>query len=321
MQIINSTDAPSKNTAILLWGPAASRKTEVPLRYFPHPLIIDVEGKAQHAVGVEGVQDFLMVQTKDVYEILDVLEELTLGNIKFEDGSPVETVSIDSSSVLWSVRQEAGSMMAEKRAKKYAKGKAVDPDTVQMSMLDWNKVKRPLKRLMTKLNNSPIRYFVITAREKPLYQEIKQGGRTELQRVGEQPDLQRGVEYEVDVAFRFFNDVPWKCRVTRTRGLLEAIMPIGTEFSEFPHEALIQYATGSGPQIQDDLVVAADQAEKDRTKSRNDLIDYGKDQGLTAEQIAEALKEKGLKFESDNWDEMTAVLKKYATEDEPNHVV
>jgi hypothetical protein len=174
---------------------------------------------------------------------------------------------------------------------------------------------------MTRLNNSPVNYFVITAREKPLYQEIKQEGRTELQRIGEQPDLQRGVEYEVDVAFRFFNEAPWKCRVTRTRGLLEEIMPIGTEFDTFPHEALIQYATGAGPQMQDDLEVAADQAEKDRTKSRNDLIDHGRDLGLTAEQIAEALKEKGLKFESDNWDQMIAILDAYAAEEEPGHTV
>ena len=102
--------------------------------------------------------------------------------------------------------------------------------------------------------------------------------------------------------------------MTRTRGLLEEVMPIGTEFDEFPHQVLIDYATGTGPRVQDDLVVAADQAEKDRTKSRNDLIDYGKDQELTAEQIAEALKEKGLKFESDNWDTMTATLDKYAEE-------
>jgi hypothetical protein len=315
MRIISSTEAPSKNLAILLWGPAASRKTETPLRYFPHPLIIDVEGKAHHAIGVEGVQDFLMVQTKDVYEILDVLEDLADGKIKFEDGSPVETVSIDSSSVLWSVRQEAGAIMAEKRAQRYAKG-SVDPDSVTMTMLDWNKVKRPLKRLMTKLNNSPVKYFVITSREKPLYEEIKQGGRTELQRVGEQPDLQRGVEYEVDVSFRFMPGDPWKCRVTRTRGLLDAIMPLGTEFDEFPHEALIAYATGVGVDVQDEVDVAATQAEHDRTKTREDLIDHGKDLGLTAEEIAEALKAKKLKFNARKWDQMTAALKEFAEKKE-----
>ena len=312
MRIISSTEAPSKNVAILLWGPAASRKTETPLRYFPHPLIIDVEGKAHHAIGVEGVQEFLMVQTKDVYDILDVLEDLAAGKIKFPDGSPVETVSIDSSSVLWSVRQEAGAMMAEKRAQKYAKGSNIDPDSVTMSMLDWNKVKRPLKRLMTKLNNSPVKYFIITAREKPLYEEIKQGARTELKRIGEQPDLQRGVEYEVDVAFRFLPENPWKCRVTRTRGLLEAIMPIGTEFNEFPHETLIQYATGEGTIVQDEVTVAADQAEKDRTKTRNDLLDQGRELGLTAEEVAEALKAKKLKFNATKWDAMTAAMEEFA---------
>ncbi len=315
MRITHSSEAPSKNLAILLWGPAASRKTETPLRYFPHPLVIDVEGKAHHAIGVDGVNDFLMIQTKDVYEILDVLEQLSEGKIKFPDGSPVETVCIDSASVLWSVRQEAGAIMAESRAARYARGN-VDPDTVTMTMLDWNKVKRPLKRLMTKLNNSPVKYFIITAREKPLYEEIKQQGRTELQRVGETPDLQRGVEYEVDVAFRYLPGTPWKCRVTRTRGLLEAIMPLGTEFEEFPYETLIQYATGEGVQIQDEVDVARDQAEHDRTKTRNDLVDYGKDKGLSAEQIADALKAKKLKFNARKWEDMVAAVDEFASQAE-----
>ena len=299
MRIISSTDAPSKNLAILLWGPAGSRKTETPLRYFPHPLIIDVEGKAHHAIGVEGVQEFLMVQTKDVYDILETLDDLAAGKIKFPDGSPVETVSIDSSSVLWSVRQEAGALMAEKRAIRYAKQNVtVDPDNVNMTMMDWNKVKRPLKRLMTKLNNSPVKYFVITAREKPLYKEIKSGGRTE------------------DVAFRFIPDAPWKCRVTRTRGLLEQIMPTGTEFSEFPHETLVQYATGEGATVQDEVEVAEDQAEKDRTKSRSDLLDHGKELGLTAKEVAEALKVKSLKFNSKDWDIMLAAVAEFAEKKE-----
>lgn len=312
MRIISSTDAPTRNTAILLWGPAASRKTETPLRYFPHPLIIDVEGKAHHAIGVDGVQEFLMVQTKDVYEILDVLDDLAAGKIKFPDGSDVETISIDSSSVLWSVRQEAGAMMAEKRAEKYARGTAVNPDDINMTMMDWNKVKRPLKRLMNKLNNSPVKYFVITAREKPLYQEIKSGNRTELQRIGEQPDLQRGVEYEVDVAFRLLPGPPWKCRVTRTRGLLDAIMPIGAEFDEFPYEALIQYATGTGAILQDEVELAREQAEHDRMKSRSDLVEHGKSLGLTAKDVAEALKDKDLKFESEKWPEMVAAIDEFA---------
>jgi hypothetical protein len=311
MRIIDSTQAPSKNLAILLWGPAAARKTETPLRYFPHPLVIDVEGKAQHAVGVKGVQDFLMVQTKDIYEILDVLEDLGAGKIKFKDGSPVETVSIDSASVLWSVRQEAGSLMAEKRATKYARG-GVDPDSITMTMLDWTKVKRPLKRLMTKLNNSPVKYFVITAREKPLYEEVSVNGKTELTRVGETPDIQRGVEYEVDVAFRFLSGPPWKCRVTRTRGLLDELMPVGAEFTEFPHKELIAYATGVGAHMDDEVEVAEKQAEHDRTRSRNDLIDFGKEQGLNAEEIAEALKTKGLKFDPDKWVEMEAAIAEFA---------
>jgi hypothetical protein len=310
-KIIDSSDPITRNLAILEWGPPASRKTETPLRYFPHPLVIDVEGKAHHAIGVDGVQDFLMVQTKDIYEILDVLDDLGNGRIKFKDGSPVETVSIDSASVLWSVRQEAGSLMAEKRAARYSQGN-VDPDAITMTMLDWTKVKRPLKRLMTKLNNSPVKFFFITAREKPIYEEIKMGGKTELKKMGETPDLQRGVEYEVDVAFRFLTETPWKCRVTRTRGLLDSIMPLGTEFTEFPYKTLIEYATGEGVKLQDEVEVAEAQAEKDRTRSRDDLIDFGKDCGLEAKEIAEALKAKGLKFNPEQWTEMEEAIKEFA---------
>lgn len=311
-RIISSTEAPTKNLAILLWGPAASHKTETPLRYFPNPLVLDVEGKAHHAIGVEGVQDFLMQQTKDVYDILATLDELGENKITFPDGSPIETVSIDSGSVLWSVRQEAGSIMAEERAARYRRGN-VDPDAVTMTMLDWTRVKRPLKRLMTKLNNSPVKYFFVIAREKPLYEEIKKaGGGTELQRIGETPDIQRGVEYEVDVAFRFFPGPPWKCQVTRTRGRLEEIMPIGTEFNEFPYQTLIDYATGIGAEQQDEIDVAAAQADRERTRTKSDLVQYGRDRGLEPADVAEALKSKDLKFDSKKWDEMKAAVDEFS---------
>lgn len=314
MNIISSKDDLSRNLAILLWGPAGSRKTETPLRYFPYPLVIDTEGKAHHAIGVDGVQEFLLAQTKDVYEILDVLEQLAAGEIKFPDGNPVQTVAIDSASVLWAVRQEAGSLMAERRAKRY-KGN-VNPDDVTMTMLDWTKVKRPLKRLMTKLNNSPVKYFFIISREKPLYEEVQQGGKKELKRVGETPDLQRGIDYEVDVAFRYLPGDPWMCEVTRTRGLLQQIMPSGTQFSEFPYETLLDYATGTGLVQQDEIEVAASQAEKDRTKTKHDLVEYGKEKGLTAKDIADALKGAKMDFNEEQWDEMKEVVDDFVQEND-----
>lgn len=311
MLIQSSTSPLTRNLAILLWGPAASRKTETPLRYFPRPLVIDTEGKAQHAIGVPGVKEFLMVQTKDVYEILNVLDQLASGEILFPDGAPVETVSIDSGSVLWSVRQEAGSIMAEKRAAKRAHGGAVDPDAVTMTMLDWTRVKRPLKRLMTRLNNSPVKYIFVMAREKPLYEEIKSGQRTELKKVGETPDIQRGIEYEVDMAFRFRLTKPWTCEVTRTRGLLENIMPIGTTHQEFPASELLEYATGEGVDVQDEVAVAEEQVEKHEPKSRADLVEYGREKNLTNKDIAAALKQAGIRFNGKKWDEMTAAVDAY----------
>lgn len=56
------------------------------------------------------------MKTKNAREIAETLDKVSEGKIKFPDGKPVETVAIDSWSVVWSVAQEVAAVSAEKRA-------------------------------------------------------------------------------------------------------------------------------------------------------------------------------------------------------------
>jgi len=318
--IVLSTDIKSKNLKILLRGPYSSRKTETALRYFPHVLILDTEGNADQCVGLEEIPPFLRIETKDVYEILNVLDDVIAGEIKFPDGSEVETVCIDSITVLWSVRQEVGAMLAEKRAVKYARGKDIDPDAVNLAQLDWVKAKRPLKRLHAKFNASGIKYLILTAREKDKFEEkVKEGGRKELVKVGTMMDGMKGLEYEVNIAFRMFNTEPWKCEITKVQGVLGTLFPQGTTYPEFPHKELIKYASKfkvKKGKVAGEVEVAEEQLERELKHTQKNLIAIAKENGIGTKEVAAVLKAAGIKkFDADQWDEMVEAVKNYKPEE------
>ena len=306
-----SENVDTRSIKILAWGPTASRKTETPLRYFPHVLVIDCEGNTDQCVGMPEIPSFMRVKTKDVYQILDVMDKVAAGEITFPDGSPVETLVIDGASVLWSVRQEVGSLNAEKRARKYGN---TDPDAANMVQLDWVIAKRPLKRLHARLNNPGVKYVFVTAREKDEYQEIdKPGGKKELVKMGTMMDAMRGIDYEVNIGFQFFNDIPWKCKVVKVQGTLGSMFPLGTELAEFPHEELLAYATGTGEIIEDDVAVAERNLEREEDKTQTDLLTWArKFNGSTPKDVAKALKAAGIEsFDATRWDDMIEAIQEF----------
>lgn len=309
-QIEFSGDVQGRNLKLMLWGAPASRKTESILRYFPDVLLIDCEGNSDHCIGMPEIPDFLRVITKDVYEILDVLDQVAAGEIRFPDDRPVQTVGIDGASVLWSVRQEMGSLLAEKRAIKRAKG-AVDPDEVHMTQLDWVVAKRPMKRLHARMNNPGVKYFIVTARSKDLWEEVVSQGRKELKKVGLTADAMRGLDFEVNMVLQMFNTVPWKAEVIKVQGALGTLFPVGTELSQFPASELLAYATGGGSAVEDEITVAEQQAERETGRTQHKLLEIGKKQGLGAKDVAEALKRENLTFEADNWKKMVEVIEAY----------
>jgi hypothetical protein len=303
-----STDIKNRGLKILLWGAAGARKTETGLRYFPDCFIVDIEGNANQCVGVPEIKPFLRQATKDPYEVMEILDNLAAGKIKFPDGTKVQTVILDGMSVLWNVRQEVGALNAEKRAKKY-KANAT-PDEATMTQLDWVLAKRPLKRISARLNNPGVKFVILTAREKDEYKEVMKDGKKELVKVGVVMEAMRGLDYETNAVFHMRNTTPWSCVVEKSQGLLGSIYPRGTELKDFPWKQLLDYATGVGVAQQDETEVAAKNLEQEVGREQADLMKIGKDRGMSLKDIADALKAAGIeKFDPERWDEMEKAVR------------
>ncbi len=240
-QITSSTAIKKRNTKIFLWGDTGTRKTEFALRHLPDCLIIDAEGNADACVGMDDVPEFMHIEEKDAYKVAEIIEEVSAGLIKFPDGRPVQTVIIDSVTVLYAVRQDAGAIRALERVKRYKKT-ATDDDAT-LTPMDWGIIKRPLKRINGAINGAKIPFVVLISREKPLMKEVKTGGRTEMIQDGWMFDAMKGSDYEANLAFHFQKrSAAWTATVTKVQGALSKYFPMGKVFKELDGTELLAYA-------------------------------------------------------------------------------
>lgn len=297
--ITSSRNVTQRNIKIMLWGATATRKTETPLRLFPHVLLIDAEGNSDQCVDNPEIPEFLVVKTKDPRMILKVIDQVAAGKIKFADGSPVETLVIDSWTVIWSVQQEFANANAEKRAAKYNRA-VEDANTTQ---LDWGLAKRPMKQITNRMNNSPVKFLILTAREKALYKEG-----ADLVKIGEQPDCVKGTEYEMNLVLRLINaEGKWSYETTKVQGTLSNIFPLGKKGAKFPIGELLAYASKVKPVAvteKGEDEIAGEQAEE-ANHTKEDLIAYGKEKGLDLAGIGQALKGAGFAgVDLTRWTEM-----------------
>lgn len=308
-----SSNVQNRHVKLLFWGATGTRKTESVLRNFPQVLTIDAEGNTDQCVDmVDVIPPFLRVKTKDTRKVMEVLDQVATGKIRFPDGSPVETVCIDSVSVLWSVQQEVAAVNAEKRAKRYNK----NLDEATMTQLDWVIGKRPLKRIYARLSSSPIKYLVMIAREKDLYKEKE--GSNELIKIGVQPDCMKGLDYDMNLVMHFLFDEggKWKAEVTKVQGGLGRIFPHKSIHNEFPYAKLAEYAK---------KIVASETAEEDETevaekvveheeqltqpKTQAELIKYARSYGLEPRNLGSILQGAGFKeFDPNKWEDMKAAI-------------
>ena len=101
-----SAEVIPSNIKYLFWGDTGTFKTETILRNFPNILFIDVEGNAQHCTHMKEIPPFLYVKTKDVNKVLKIIDAVAEGKLKMQDGSPIETVAIDTATILWAIQQD-----------------------------------------------------------------------------------------------------------------------------------------------------------------------------------------------------------------------
>lgn len=310
MSIELSSNIKNRNLKLMFWGATATRKTETILRNFPNVLLIDTEGNSDQCIGVPEIPDFLRLKTKNAREIMDVLDKVAEGKIKFPDGKPVETVAIDSWSIVWSVAQEVAAVSAEKRAEKNRR----DIDEATMTQLDWVIAKRLPKRILNRLNGTPIRYFVLVAREKDLYEQKG----SELVKNGVTPDVIKGTEYEMNLVLHFgFEGNKWFYQTTKVQGALSKIFPYMEKGNTFPIKDVVKYASTYEPenkrQKDDEEIASEIVSAETQAKTYAELLEYGSGFGYDKDGIGSILKKAGFTtFKVENWDAMRSAIKETA---------
>jgi hypothetical protein len=272
--ITPSKQVKPRHLKLLFWGNTGTRKTESILRHFPAVLFIDIEGNAEHCTQMEEIPEFLYVRTKDLDEIIDLIDQVAAGRIKMPDGSPVLTVALDSVSVLWTIRQDTRAVIAEARAARFNRS----AEDANFTQLDWTMAKRPLVRLNARLNNCPIKYVVFTAREQDAYQN-DDARKDVIRKIGVKPAAIKGLEYEMNVVLhmRFPEPAPgkrgpWECEVTKVQGALGRQLPVGQVLREFPAATLLSYTghlTGQGGAEQDEQDIAERHAARESAAPRS----------------------------------------------------
>jgi hypothetical protein len=300
-----------RNLVIAQWGDRGTRKTENVLRNFPKVLLIDTEGNATMCVDMPEIPPFILIQTKDCREIDQILGDVMAGKIKFEDGSLPVTVCIDTVTILWAVQSEVASMLAEKRANK---------DAAIITPVDWTRAKRPLKKIYNKLNNCPIKYVVLNAREKDL---TKDDGYGNPQKIGFTLDAMKGLGYEVNLELRCQTDEggKWSYKVSKVQGSLGKIFPMNSSKNVFDFDALFNYAENIIPSTgtqKDDQQIAAkivSEEEDEKPKVMADLVTYAQSVGLEPNMVGQILKGAGYTgFKPELYDKFVVALQNYVQE-------
>lgn len=302
-----SENVQTRNIKGLLWGGTGTWKTETVARNFPGLLLIDAEGNSDHLVKNPLIPPFLRVKTKDVRKIFSVFDAVIAGKVKMPDGSPIQTFCVDSISVLWSVQSEVAASLAEQRAAKYSRS----ADGALITLQDWGKAKRPLKSLLTRFNNAPIRYLILIAREKDLFE----GEGNDLKRVGVTPDVIKGTEYEMNFCIHtgFDTDKKWFGEVTKVQGKLGTVFPFGKRLPRFPIEALLAYAQEelhpAAGNSEDETDLAGQIASEDApVKTKQRLLEIAAEKGLDGQGVKRALEGAGLTYDVEKWDEMIKAI-------------
>ncbi len=275
---VSSKTVKARNKKVVLWGAHGTRKTEAILRHFPNVLLIDIEGNADQCVDMPEIPEFLLIKTKDVDVIREILADVRSGKLKMPNGSPIQTVAIDGYTVLWMVRQEVAANLAEARV---AKWNNPSPETADISMREWNIAKRPMKEFATDLANCPVPFLVITAREKDLM--VKRPGSKrddDLVKAGFTMDAMKGLEYEANLVLRMAYEEPepgrrgdWYCEVAKVQGSLSKTMPIGKRFKTFPIVEIIEHAktlTGEAGNAESEIELAKAQAAREEARKKGE---------------------------------------------------
>jgi hypothetical protein len=176
----------------LIYGPPGGGKTHLGLTSPGRVAVIDTEGGTAFfaaRVGRYSLHPFDVLPTKTFAEVEAAVDYLG------SNPGLYETLLIDPVTVLYETLQDAAQMRRKETNRRKGGGREVDdPDLEQ---LDWQRIKRSYKRLMTDLVNLPM-HVMVTAREREVTEE--RGDRRV--HVGWKPDAEKSTAYYFDIVLR-----------------------------------------------------------------------------------------------------------------------
>lgn len=312
-----STAVKERHLKILFSGPAGGGKTEMILRNFPGVALFDTEGNSDMCLDHPAIPPFFQVKTKDIRKIQAGIQAARKP-VTLPGGVPLQTIGIDSGSILWNEQTDVAAYLAEQRAQRNHK----DIDTANITQNDWTKAKRPLKRLMLEFSLTMIPFLVMTAREKDLYEEVAGfGDSKELKKIGVVPDLVKGSIYDFNLAVRLFVENGKRCyEIIKVQGSLGEIFPMGSKGTNFPVEKLLEYAKRLEPGPEDNIDgddgevelaarIAEEVAKKSIEHTQANLIKHATEKGFTAAELGAILKAAGFSgFDPSKWEAMLAAI-------------
>lgn len=184
----------------LLYGTSGIGKTYCALTSPGKVAVIDTEGGTSFyasRVGTGGLSAFDVLPTKTFAQV-----EQAIAYLKANPGD-YETLVIDPVTVLYETLQDAALRYRTDKSAQKARQRqeSFDPDNVDLEQLDWGRIKRSYKRLMTDLVNLPL-HVVVIAREADLTEEQMVNGRKQRTKIGAKPDAEKSTTYYFDAVIR-----------------------------------------------------------------------------------------------------------------------
>lgn len=200
----------------LVYGPSGVGKTFLALSSPGKVAVVDTEGGTAYYAD-RGLSEYDVISTKSYADVIAAVE--------YVEQHPGEyaTLVIDPITVIYDTLQEAAHkarvVKATAKAERFGQAEDFDPGNVDLEMLDWGRIKRLYKGLMTRLVNLPC-HVVVTARQKDLTE--RKG--SEMVKVGVGPEAEKSTPYAFDVVLRLaFADGKRTAYVEKDRtGLLAA---------------------------------------------------------------------------------------------------
>ncbi len=180
--IFRNPDKVRPRVKALIFGASGVGKTYLALSAPEKIAMIDTEAGSSFYAD-RGLSSYDVMHTKTFKDVRDAVR--TLAETKHD----YQTLVIDPITTIWETLQVAAALARQKKRNSV--------DEVDLELLDWSKIKRLYKSLLTDIVNLPMN-VIVTAREKD---ELEKRG-SDLVKVGYKPDAEKGTVYAFDSVIR-----------------------------------------------------------------------------------------------------------------------